>query len=107
MWGADGPLVKTTMCLYGSGMASGHSHGNASLPLVLTGGTAFGLRHGRQLDFNLTPDFRGYGTHPGMYHSTANPRARLRNLLLTMAQQMGVRAERFPDSTGPVAGLVG
>lgn len=37
---ADGPLIETTMALYGSGMAYGHSHGNASLPIVLAGGTA-------------------------------------------------------------------
>lgn len=104
---ADGPLIETTMCLYGSGMAYGHSHGNASLPLVLAGGTALGLKHGRHLDYNLTRDFKGYGQHPGMYHTPVNPKARLSNLLLTMAQRMGVRAERFADSTGPVADLVG
>lgn len=104
---ADGPLVETTMCLYGSGMAYGHSHGNASLPLVLAGGTALGLRHGRHIDFNLTPEFKGYGKHPGIYHSPVNPKARLSNLLLTMAQRMGVPAERFADSTGPVSELVG
>jgi hypothetical protein len=104
---ADGPLVETTMCLYGSGMPYGHSHGNASLPLVLAGGTALGLKHGKHIDFNLTPDFKGYGKHAGMYHSPVNPKARLSNLLLTMAQRMGVRTERFADSTGPVSELVG
>jgi hypothetical protein len=32
---AEGPLLDTSMVLFGSGMAYGHSHGNANLPLVL------------------------------------------------------------------------
>ena len=31
---ADGPLIDATTALYGSGMAFGHSHGNANLPLA-------------------------------------------------------------------------
>jgi hypothetical protein len=41
-----GPLLDSTMALYGSGMAFGHSHGNANLPIILAGGRALGLRHG-------------------------------------------------------------
>src|SRR5436305_2052790 len=100
---ADGPLLDTTMALYGSGMAYGHSHGNASLPLILAGGAKLGLKHGRHLDFNLVKEFKGYGKHTSMYHSPVNARARLSNLLLTMAQKMDVRAEKFADSNGVVS----
>src|ERR1700722_11144673 len=55
---ADGPLLDTTMALYGSGMAYGHSHGNASLPIVLAGGSKLGLKHGRHVDFNLIKEFK-------------------------------------------------
>src|SRR4051812_1759930 len=88
---AHGSLLDSTMALYGSGMAYGHSHGNASLPIVLAGGTALGLKHGRHIDFTLSADFKGYGKPPGMYHSPVNPKARLSNLLLTMAQKMDVK----------------
>jgi len=97
---ADGPLIETTMALYGSGMAYGHSHGNASLPLVLAGGTALGFKHGKHVDYNLVKDFKGYGKHAGMYHSPVNAKAHLSNLLLTMAQKMDVKIERFADSNG-------
>jgi hypothetical protein len=95
---ADGPLIETTMALYGSGMAYGHSHGNASLPIVLAGGTALGLKHGQHVDYNLTKNFQGYDQHPGIYHSAVNSKAHLSNLLLTMAQKMDVPTEKFADS---------
>lgn len=96
----EGTLLDTTMALYGSGMAYGHSHGNASLPLLFAGGSKLGLKHGRHLDYNLTPDFQGYDKHPGIYHKPVNEKARLSNLLLTMAQKMEVPVERFADSLG-------
>ena len=61
---ADGPLLETTMALYGSGMAYGHSHGNASLPLVLAGGTQLGFKHGKHIDFNLHQGLQGLRQAP-------------------------------------------
>ncbi len=100
---ADGPLLDTTMALYGSGMAYGHSHGNASLPLILAGGTKLGLKHGSHVDFNLTKDFQGYDKHAAIHHKPVNDKARLSNLLLTMAQRMDVQTEKFADSLGTVS----
>lgn len=100
---ADGPLLETTMALYGSGMAYGHSHGNASLPIILAGGTQFGMKHGKHVDFNLIKDFKGYDKHPGIYHNPVNSKARLSNLLLTMAQKMDVKTEKFADSNGIIS----
>lgn len=102
----DGPLIDSTIVLYGSGMAYGHSHGNASLPLVLAGGKKLGFRHGRHLDFNLTREFQGYDQHQGIYHKPVNEQALLSNLLLTMAQQLGVRTERFADSRQPISEIL-
>jgi hypothetical protein len=99
----DGPLLDTTMALFGSGMAYGHSHGNASLPLILAGGTKLGFKHGRHVDFNLIKEFKGYGNHPGMYHSPVNSKALVSNLLLTMAQKMDVPTNKFADSNGTVS----
>ena len=100
----DRPLLDTTMALFGSGMAYGHSHGNANLPLVLAGGAACGLKHGRHLDLNHG-HFEGYrldnpGDHYRLCSRPANRDAHMSNLLLVMAQKMGVESDRFGDSNG-------
>jgi hypothetical protein len=96
------PLLGSTMALFGSGMCYGHSHGNANLPLVLAGGSDLGLRHGSHVDFNQG-HFAGYrldrpGEHYGLCSRPANPNAHVSNLLLLMAQRMGVEIDRFGDS---------
>lgn len=98
------PLLDTTMALFGSGMAYGHSHGNANLPLVLVGGTGLGLKHGRHLDFNQG-HFDGYnlenpGEHYRLCGRPANSDAHMSNLLLSMAQKMGAETGSFGDSNG-------
>lgn len=96
------PLINTTMSLFGSGMCYGHSHGNANLPLVLAGGSDLGLKHGSHLDFNQG-HFAGYqldkpGEHYSLCSRPANPNAHMSNLLLLMAQRMGVETDKFGDS---------
>ena len=96
------PLLGSTMALFGSGMTYGHSHGNANLPLVFAGGSDLGLKHGSHLDFNQG-HFDGYqldkpGTHYGLCSRPANPDAHMSNLLLLMAQKMGVETNQFGDS---------
>ena len=103
----DRPLLDTTMALFGSGMAYGHSHGNANLPLVLAGGKELGLKHGQHLDFNQG-HFDGYeldkpGNHYRLCSRPANSKAHMSNLLLMMAQKMGVRTEKFADSNGAIS----
>ena len=96
------PLLGTTMALFGSGMSYGHSHGNANLPLVLAGGSDLGLKHGSHLDFNQG-HFKGYqldkpGEHYSLCSRPANVNAHMSNLLLMMAQRMGVETDKFGDS---------
>ena len=96
------PLLGSTMSLFGSGMSYGHSHGNANLPLVLAGGSDLGLNHGNHLDFNQG-HFNGYqldkpGEHYGLCSRPANTDAHMSNLLLLMAQRMGVEIDSFGDS---------
>ncbi len=100
-------LLGSTMSLFGSGMSYGHSHGNANLPLVLAGGTDLGLKHGSHLDFNQG-HFDGYtldkpGDHYRLCSRPANTDAHMSNLLLLMAQKMGVETDRFGDSNKVVA----
>ena len=107
---ADGPLLDSTMALYGSGMAFGHSHGNANLPLIFAGGGGLGIKHGRHIDYNAMSKPEGYtydldtpGKHYAICHSPVNSKAHLSNLLLTMAQKMDVPTERFADSNGTIS----
>ena len=100
------PMLGSTMSLFGSGMSYGHSHGNANLPLVLAGGSDLGLKHGSHLDFNQG-HFGGYqldkpGEHYALCSRPANSEAHMSNLLLLMAQRMGVEADSFGDSNRAV-----
>lgn len=107
---ADGPLLDTTLALYGSGMAFGHSHGNANLPLILAGGGALGIKHGRHVDYNALAKPEGFqyqldtpAKHYAICHNPVNAKAHLSNLLLTMAQKMDVPTEKFADSNGVIS----
>jgi hypothetical protein len=95
-------LLDSTMALFGSGMTYGHGHGNANLPLVLAGGKELGLKHGSHIDFNQG-HFEGYtldkpGDHYRLCSRPANKDAHMSNLLLLMAQKMGVETDQFGDS---------
>jgi hypothetical protein len=79
----DGTLFDHVMVSYGSGLGRDHDHDN--LPTILTGRGNGLFSLGRQIRFPAeTP---------------------LANLHLTMAQQMGVPAESFADSTGKLREL--
>ncbi|MDP6892873.1 MAG: DUF1552 domain-containing protein [Verrucomicrobiota bacterium] len=100
----EGSLLDTTVCLYGSGLSYGNSHGTTSLPLVLAGGASLGLKHGTHVDYNKqVKNFKGYGDGISMYHSPINSKAHFSNLLLTIAHKMGVQKETFSDSNGVVS----
>jgi len=103
-------LLDTTQVLWGSGMAYGHSHGNANLPTLLAGGRALGYKHGQHVDFNL-PKIEKYNVADanGHYRICSRPvdgDARLSNLLLTMLQRVDVPADKFQDSVRPLSELV-
>jgi hypothetical protein len=106
---AEGPLIDTTMVLYGSGMAYGHSHGNANLPLVLAGGKSLGIKHGRHLDYNALASREGYSYDLGslvkICHKPVNPKAHMSNLLLTMAHKMDVAVDKLGDSNSEASEL--
>jgi len=86
---ADGHLLDRTMILYGSGMNSGTGgeHSPKNLPTILAGGAKLGLKHGQHIAHD--PD-----KHPP-----------LANVLVTLAQKMGVETDRFADATGTLNGL--
>lgn len=103
-------LLDSTQVLWGSGMAYGHSHGNANLPTILAGGRGLGYKHGQHVDFNL-PKIGQYNVSDAIGHYKICSRpvdsdARLSNLLLTMLQRVDVKAETFQDSVRPLGELV-
>ncbi len=85
-----GTMLDHTIIVFGSGMNSGETgdHSPKNLPLLVAGGSAFGLRHGQHLAF---PE----NDHPP-----------LSNVLLTVAQRAGLESDRFADATGTLTGLV-
>ncbi len=85
----EGQMLDQTLVLFGSGMNSGTGgeHSPKNLPTLLAGGKRLGLRHGQHLAHD--PD-----QHPP-----------LSNVLLTMAQAMGVEADQFSDANGTLTGL--
>jgi hypothetical protein len=86
---ADGTMLDRTVVLYGSGMNSGEGgeHSPKNLPTLVAGGRGLGLKHGRRLGFDVE-------NHPPMA-----------NLLLSIAQAMGVETDAFADATGTLTGL--
>ena len=106
----NGTLLDTTQVLWGSGMAYGHSHGNANLPTIMAGGRALGYKHGTHLDFNL-PKIGQYNVADAMTHyricsKPVDDNARVSNLLLTMLQRADVKTEKFQDSLAPISQIV-
>ena len=80
----DQRLLDRTMVLFGSNMGDANTHDNTNLPILLAGG---GFKHGQHLAFR-----RDQNTP-------------LCNLYVSMLQKMGVDADAFGSSTGPLAGL--
>ena len=82
----DGSLLDHSLILYGSGLGDGNLHGHVNVPALLAGGCAGRLTGGR--------------------HVACAPGTPLANVYISMLDLVGVpRAERFGDSTGPIAGL--
>ena len=80
----DGRLLDRTIVLYGSNLGDANTHDNTNLPILLAGG---GFRHGSHL------------AHP---HDDNRP---LSNLFVSILRRLGIEADAFGSSTGPLAGL--
>ena len=82
-------MLDHTMIVYGSGMNNGDrgGHSQKNLPMLVAGGSAWGLKHGQHIAHN--PD--------------KNPP--LSTVLLTTIQKMGVEAGKFQEATGTLTGL--
>ncbi|MFM8617280.1 MAG: DUF1552 domain-containing protein [Opitutaceae bacterium] len=76
----DGSLLDHSLLLYGSGIGNPNLHDHTNLPVIVAGGAAGGMRGGRHLRYEQpTP---------------------LANVHLALLDKVGVRLDRFGDSSG-------
>ena len=76
----DGSILDHSLFLYGSNMGNSNQHDNYPLPAVLVGGAN--------------------GKHVGGKNLTLPQRTPLANLHLTMLDKLGIKQEKFGNSTG-------
>ena len=81
------PLLDRCMIMAGSGIGDGDAHNHDNLPILLAGKANGAWNPGR---------------HVKMAKETP-----LCNVYVSMLQNMGIKSERFGDSTGPLKELVG
>ena len=81
----DSTLLDNSMIVYGAGLSDGNDHTHDDLPTLIAGGGGGFFKTGRRVTYRKeTP---------------------MSNLFLTMMDRMGVHAQHFGDSTGPLPGL--
>jgi hypothetical protein len=76
----DGTLLDHSLILYGSSLSDGNEHNFDPLPIVLAGGASGRLKGGRHVKYA--------------------PHTPMANLLVSMLDMMGARADAIGDSTG-------
>jgi hypothetical protein len=77
----DGNLLDHSMILYASAMSNGNAHDHYPLPVALFGGASGRLKGGRHIAADNQP---------------------MSNLLLSMADKVGIQMDFFGDSTGRI-----
>ena len=76
----EGNLLDHSLILYGSGIGNPNIHDHTNLPILVAGGTAFGMKGNRHITY-------------------AEPTP-LANLHLSLLDKVGVHLDKFADSTG-------
>ena len=79
----DGNLLDHAMVLYGSPMGDSNAHNHIRVPILLAG--------------------HANGALKGNLHVRAKQGTPMANILLTMAQKLGMNVEKIGDSTGEIA----
>ncbi|MEO2022284.1 MAG: DUF1552 domain-containing protein, partial [Pirellulaceae bacterium] len=96
-------LLDNTIFTYGSGLGDGSTHQYSALPIILAGSGGGKLVTGKHL--NLSVNSAPQQPKKGQYLQPGNG-APLANLWLTQAHAMGLKQERFADSTGMLSQLL-
>ena len=96
-------LLDNTIFTYGSGLGAGATHQYSALPIILAGSGGGRLKTGTHL--NLSETTGPVAKVKGKY---VNPKQGLplANLWLTQMQALGLKPDRFADSTGLVKQLL-
>ena len=95
-------LLDNTIFTYGSGLGDGATHQYSALPIIVAGSGGGRLTTGKHI--NLSANSGKEPKEGGKYQKVEGGTP-LSNLWLTQAQAMGLKAERFADSTGPLSQL--
>jgi len=85
----ESTVLDNSCLMFISNLWSGSQHDSRKVPLLLVGGLGGALQTGRVLD----------------YLGRGDDNRKLCSLYLSLANRMGVRADRFGDATAPLAGL--
>ena len=100
----NGTMLDNTVTLFGS--ASSAFHLSRNYPIVLTGGSNLGFKHGQYLKFGTDEDnssSSGFSTDAGWRSDVEEEERPLSDLYLTMLHRLGVDAESFGGSETTVA----
>jgi hypothetical protein len=90
-------LLDNTLFTYGSGLGDGATHQYSALPIVTAGSGGGAFKTGRH--FNLSEQ-SGLTPKVGGKYVAPEGGVPLANLWLTQARALGVKMDRFADSTG-------
>ena len=95
-------MLDNSLLLFGS--ASSAFHLSRNYPLILAGGKNMGLKHGQYINkAGANPQGGPWDGGPEPYQQEIRHEDQpLSNLFVTMLQQLGMKADRFADSTGKV-----
>jgi hypothetical protein len=85
----DGTVLDHSCLLWLSNMYIGRKHDNSHLPVVMAGGLGGTLKTGRTLD----------------YTDAGDDNRRMANLYLSIMDRMGIKLEKFGDSSARLANL--
>ncbi len=96
-------LLDNTIFTYGSGLGDGSTHQYGALPIIVAGSGGGRLTMGKHI--NLSANSGPVPKEDGKYKKLEGGTP-LANLWLTQAQVMGLKDERFADSTGTVSQLM-
>ena len=96
-------LLDNTIFTYGSGLGDGATHQYSSLPIIVAGSGGGKLITGKHL--NLSDKSGPVPKKDGKYAQPGNGLP-LNNLWLTQAKALGLKLDRFADSTGEIGQLL-
>ena len=78
----NGSLLENSLILYGSGMGNPNVHDHVNLPIIVAGGAGGSVKGGRHIKYEQP--------------------APVSNLHVTMLDAVGVKIDKFQDSTGKI-----